>query len=164
MATQDITRLTSRLEELETKVRALEDIEAIRNMKMRYAAFCDDSYNPDGIAQLFTEDAVWEASGLGKFEGREAIRGFFQGASKMFTFALHYTLNPQIEVNGDTGRGKWYVFMPCTLGDGNRAAWLAGVDNEEYVRVNGEWKFKSKVATMLFTTPFDEGWAKVPFV
>jgi ketosteroid isomerase-like protein len=164
MATQQDTALTSRLEELENKVRALEDIEAIRNMKMRYAAFCDDSYNPDGIADLFVEDAVWEASGLGKFEGREAIRKFFQEASKIFTFALHYTLNPKIEVNGDTGKGQWYVFMPCTLGDGNRAAWLAGIDHEEYVRVNGEWKFKSKVATMVFTTPFDEGWAKVPFV
>jgi ketosteroid isomerase-like protein len=163
MATQQITDLTSRLEELERGVRVLEDIEAIRNLKMRYAAYCDDDYNPDGIAQLFVEDAVWESSSLGNFQGRDAIRGFFQGASKTFSFALHYALNPQIEVHGDTARAKWYGFMPCTLGDGNRAAWLAALENEEYVRENGEWKFKSKTGSVLFTTPFDEGWAKVPF-
>ena len=164
MATQQDTMLASKLDELENRLRVLEDIEAIRNMKMRYAAFCDDNYNPDGIAELFVEDAVWEATGLGKFEGREAIRKFFQDASKIFTFALHYTLNPQIEVNGDTGKGKWYVHMPCTLGDGNQAAWVAAHDEEEYVRVDGEWKFKHKIATIHFTTPFDEGWAKVPFI
>ena len=164
MATQQNTDAASRLDELERKVRALEDVEAIRNLKARYAAYCDDAYNPDEIAQLFVEDAVWEATGLGVFKGREAIRGFFQGASKIFTFALHYSLNPHIEVNGDTARGKWYIFMPCTLGDGNRAAWVAAKDDEEYVRVNGEWKFKNKVATVLFTAPFEEGWVKTPTV
>jgi hypothetical protein len=54
----------------------LEDAEAIRNLKARYAALCDNQYDADGIAMLFTEDAVWESPGLGRFEGREAIRGF----------------------------------------------------------------------------------------
>ena len=161
MTTQEIANLTSRLEELEKRVRATEDVEAIRNLKARYAAYCDDNYNPDGIAELFVEDAVWEAAGLGKFEGREAIRGFFQGASKIYSFALHYALNPQIEVHGDTARAKWYLFMPCTIANGNKAFWRAGVDDEEYVRVNGEWKFKSKTSSGIFSTPFEEGWAKL---
>jgi len=163
MAAQQTADVTSRLDELEKRVRALEDVEAIRNLKARYAAYCDDNYNPDGIAGLFTEDAVWESSGLGRFEGREAIRGFFQGASKIFTFAIHYSLNPQIEVKGDTARATWYLFMPCTVSDGNRAMWRAGIDHEEYVRVNDEWKFKSKTSSQVFNTSFEEGWAKVRF-
>ena len=43
--------------------------QAIRNLKALYAASCDDNYNPDGIAALFTEDAVWESQGLGRFDG-----------------------------------------------------------------------------------------------
>ena len=163
MTAQQTANLASKLEELEKRLLAVEDVQAIRNLKARYAAYCDDSYNPDGLAELFVEDAVWISPDHGRFEGREAIRGFFQGASKIYSFALHYGLNPQIEVNGDTARARWYLFMPCTMADGSRAFWRAGIDDEEYVRVNGEWKFKSKTASGLFSTPFDQGWAKLQF-
>jgi transposase-like protein len=56
----EITIDADRFLELERRVRALEDAEAIRNLKAEYAAFCDDQYNPDAIAALFTEDAVWQ--------------------------------------------------------------------------------------------------------
>ena len=159
-AQTDSDNLNRRLEKLESRVRNLEDTEAIRNLKARYAELCDDNYNPDGIAALFVEDAVWESGPLGRFEGREAIRSFFQGASKIFTFAIHYSLNSQIDVTGDTARARWYLFMPCTVGDGDRAMWRAGIDDEEYVRSNGQWMFKSKKSTNVFSTPFDTGWAK----
>ena len=155
--------MIARLDELETRVRALEDTDAIRNLKARYAELCDDNYNPDGIAALFVEDAVWESGPLGRFEGREAIREFFRDASGRFTFAIHYSLNSQIEVTGDTAWAKWYLFMPCTVGDGDQAMWRAGIDEEEYVRMNGRWMFKSKKSTGLFSTPFDSGWNKVRF-
>ena len=154
---------SARLAQLEQRVQALEDVNAIHHLKARYAAYCDDQYNPDGLAALFTEDAVWESQGLGRFEGREAIRAFFRGASQLFTFAIHYSLNGQIDVQGDTAQAQWYLFMPCTLGAGNRAMWRAGVDHEEYVRVAGEWKFKRKTSAPLFHTPFEAGWAKTRF-
>ena len=53
--------------------------------------------------------------------------------------------------------------MPYTLGQGNQATWRAGIDDEEYVRVDGEWKFKSKTSTGIFSTPFDQGWAQARF-
>lgn len=154
----------ARLAQLEQRVQALEDVNAIRHLKARYAAYCDDQYNPDAIAALFTEDAVWESQGLGRFEGRHAIREFFRGASRLFPFAIHYSLNGQIDVQGDMARAQWYLFMPCTLGEGNRAMWRAGVDHEEYVRVEGEWKFTRTSSAPLFHTPFEEGWAKTRFV
>ena len=89
MAAHPSTEIQSRLAELEKRVRAVEDVEAIRNLKARYAAYCDDNYNADKIAELFVEDAVWESGTLGKFKGREAIRGFFRGASEIYSFAIH---------------------------------------------------------------------------
>jgi ketosteroid isomerase-like protein len=95
---------------MERRLQALEDAEAIRNLKARYAALCDNQYDADGIAMLFTEDALWESPGLGRFEGREAIRGFFRGASGIFSFAIHYSLNGHIEVEGDEAR----AVVPCS--------------------------------------------------
>ncbi|MGC2523820.1 MAG: nuclear transport factor 2 family protein [Stellaceae bacterium] len=80
----------ARLERIERRLQALEDAEAIRNLKAHYAALCDSQYDADGIARLFTEDAVWESPGLGRFEGREAIRSFFRGASGIFSLAIQY--------------------------------------------------------------------------
>lgn len=66
-------------------------------------------------------------------------------------------------MDGDTARARWYLFMPCTVGEGNRAMWRAGIDDEEYVRVDGRWMFKHKWATGVFNTSFDEGWARNRF-
>jgi ketosteroid isomerase-like protein len=124
---------------MERQLQALEDAEAIRNLKSRYAALCDNNYDADGIAALFTEDATWDSPGLGRFEGREAIRGFFRGAAGIFSFAIHYSLNGQIYVDGDTAWAQWYLFMPCTVAEGNRAMWRASIDHEHYRRVAGSW-------------------------
>ena len=156
--------LAGAVAELQKRVRPLEDIDALRNLKAEYAAACDDNYDADRLAALFVEDATWESEGRGRYEGREAIREFFRGISGHFVFALHYGLNPQIEVNGDTARARWYLFMPCTAGDTGEAMWRAGVDEEEYVRVDGRWMYKSKKSAPIFHTTFEQGWAKQPFV
>jgi ketosteroid isomerase-like protein len=149
-----------RMDRMERRLQALEDAEAIRNLKAAYAAHCDDNYNADAIAAQFTEDAIWESPSLGRYEGREAIRRFFQGAAGIFSFAIHYSLNGQIHVDGDTARAQWYLFMPCTVADGNRAMWRAGIDHEQYRRVNGQWMFSHKRSQPLMQASFEEGWAK----
>ena len=44
------------IDQLAERLQVLEDIEAIKRLKARYCAQCDDGYNPDGIASLFVED------------------------------------------------------------------------------------------------------------
>ena len=111
------------LEDLERRLKVLEDIEEIKVLKRRYCAYCDDNYDVDGLISLFTEDAAWDGGIRGKNEGREEIRKFFQNAPQRLPFAIHMVLNPIIEVNGDTANGTWYLFQPCTFADGNRAVW-----------------------------------------
>ena len=164
MSNDQTAELLAEVRELRDRVRHLEDIEALRNLKAEYAAACDDNYEPDRLAALFVADATWESEGMGRHEGREAIREFFRGISGHFVFALHYGLNPQIEVTGDTARARWYLFMPCTVGDTGKAMWRAGLDEEEYVRVDGKWMYKSKKSAPFFHTTFEEGWAKQQFI
>jgi hypothetical protein len=66
--------VTVDLAELERRLRVLEDIEAIMQLKYRYADACDRGYDSDTLANLFTVDAIWEGDLFGRYEGREAIR------------------------------------------------------------------------------------------
>ncbi|HVA82201.1 MAG TPA: nuclear transport factor 2 family protein [Candidatus Binataceae bacterium] len=145
---------------LEQRLRALEDLEQIKQLKARYCGYCDNNYDPEGIASLFTEDGVWDGEKLGKCAGRDAIIKFFRRAPEAFPFAIHYVMNPIIEVSGDTATGRWYLFQPCTRREGNQAMWLAGRYEDEYVRIGKEWKFKRLKFITAFLTPFNEGWAR----
>ena len=152
------------IEEIERRLRAIEDVEAIKKLKARYCVYCDEGYNAGGIAGLFTEDGVWDGGLFGCYEGRDAIRSFFQEASQMISFALHYVTNSIVEVDGDQAQGTWYLFQTCTFVEGNQAVWGAGRYTEEYVRVGGEWKFKNLKVVSSFWTPYEEGWVKKPFL
>ena len=101
---------------------------------------------------------------LQALEDAEAIRGFFRGAPEIFSFAIHYSLNGHIEVDGDTAQARWYLFMPCTVTAGNQAMWRASIDHETYVRVDGVWMFRHKRSEPLMNVPFETGWAKGRFM
>jgi ketosteroid isomerase-like protein len=152
------------METLEVRLQRLADIEEIKLLKARYAAACDNDYDADAIAELFTEDAVWDGDKFGKSEGRENIRGFFRRAPDIFSFAIHNVMNPRIEVEGDHATGQWYLLQPATREPGGQAVWLAAVYRDEYVRVNGKWLFRSLRVESRFLTTYDEGWAKKRFV
>jgi hypothetical protein len=96
-------------------------------------------------------------------KGGRPSGSFFRGASAIFSFAIHYSLNGHIEVEGDTARARWYLFMPCTLAAGNQAVWRAGIDHETYARLNGTWMFRHKRSEPLMSVPFETGWARTRF-
>jgi ketosteroid isomerase-like protein len=147
---------------LEERIQHLEDIEAIKKLKARYCALCDENYDADGLAILFTPDAVWDGGQLGVCRGREEIRLFFQKSPRAISFAIHQVTNPIIDVDGDSATGSWYLFQPCTFARSERAMWMAATYRDRYVRSNDEWLFAHVEISVRFMTPFDEGWAKTP--
>jgi hypothetical protein len=154
---------------LAARVRALEDAEAIRRLKARYAELVDSRYAKGGprppedlariggeIAALFSEDAVWDGgAGLGLCEGRAAIRA--RMAEPTLLFSRHYFVNPQIDLDGDWARARWELLAPCTLRDG-RPAWMAGAEDDEYVRQDGVWLHRRMALSVHFFAPHERGW------
>lgn len=155
------------MEELLARVQVLEDIEAIRRLKAMYCYLCDAGLqherNRDELLAHFTENASVDF-GLGaasRYEGREGLQTFFgQVVPGAVSFCMHMVHNPLIEVNGDRATGKWYYEAPTTDAATNRAQWMAGTYEEEYVRENGQWKFASIKTKWKYISPYDEGWAK----
>ena len=162
----------SDLAALAARLQRLEDIEAIRALKARYCERCDADYDPDGLAALFTEDAIWDGGNtFGVARGREAIRRHFQGASSRVAIARHQVMNPIIEVEGDDATGHWLLFQPCTNAGtdegGERvdeAVWLAATYADTYRREGGRWLICGTTIEVSFFSPFDEGWVKQRFL
>jgi hypothetical protein len=147
-------------EDLARRIALMEDIEAIRKLKARYCAVCDNDHNPDDIVKLFALDGIWEGDGIGSHKGHAAIRALFESFRARISFSQHNVMNPVIEVNGDRAHGTWYFLGPFTFRKGNRAMWLAARYEEDYVRVGGEWKFQHLRAIGRMAAPYETGWAK----
>ena len=148
---------------LEQSVRRLESIEALKVLKSRYAEYCDEGYDPDRLASLFTEDAVWDGGVLGRYEGRETIRAFFGMASKLMPFAIHHVTNPAIEVEGDRATGRWHLFQPCVHASG-AALWIAGRYQDEYRCEDGVWRFAKLSFRPNMISPYELGWSKARMI
>lgn len=84
---------------------------------------------------------MWDGGARGRFEGRAAIRDFFERASSSFPFAAHLVTNPVIDVDGDRAHGLWRMLMPCIIRENGTevsAIQVAEYD-ETYVRHDGRW-------------------------
>lgn len=145
------------------RIERLESLEAIRKLKHLYCKHCDNGYQPDAIASLFWDDAVWDAGpGFGSYRGPEAIGEFFASVSAQIIWARHLVVNELIEVDGDRATGEFQIIQPCTFasGAGGQAAWLIGKYDEVYTRREGVWKYQRLRAEIEFITPYEQGWHK----
>ena len=102
--------------DLLSRIQLLEDIEAIRRLKFRYAGLCDAGFDAVELATLFTDDAVWEAGEpWGNYVGPKAIGDFFRATPDSISFAVHALSNGEIDVDGDSAKARWRTLIPCSV-------------------------------------------------
>lgn len=127
---------------LEKRITRLEDIEAIKQLKARYCHICDDDHNPETVKTVFAEDGIWESDDFGTARGHAEISELFANFRKMFNFSQHNIMNPVIEVDGDRATGIWYIMGPWTYRENDDEKWLALRYDDDYVKIDGEWKYQ----------------------
>ena len=152
------------MNDIESRLARIESIEQIRCLKAHYCDLCDEGYDADALAALFTNDAVWDGGELGRFEGRDRIHRFFSNMPKVMSFAIHHITNSAVAVSEDGRRAnaRWYLLQSATLRETDQAVWLAGRYDDVLVREEGEWRFQSVRISSRFFTPYEDGWAKTP--
>jgi hypothetical protein len=146
----------------EQQVQRLIDIEDIKILKRRYAAACDDDYNVEKLGVLFTEDAVWDGAEYGGAATRQGIQDFFSSTPEFVKFALHYVINPIIEVDGDTATGQWLLWQPMVMHEDDQAMVLTARYDEQYVRQDGQWLIKYIKVTVESLGPYGGKFGKAP--
>lgn len=151
----------SELDKLMSRIQRLEDLEEIRRLKHRYCGLCDDAFQADEIAALFTDDGVWEAGEpWGNFIGPEAIAEFFKGMPEAVSYSVHALSNEEIDIEGDTAKAKWRTLIPVSLileGE-NVPHWMFCDYYDEYRKEGGVWKFSRIKADVTRTASHADGW------
>ena len=139
---------------VEERLRRLEDIEAIRQLKARYAEACDDDHNPERIAALFLEDAKWHNLGQDPCNGHDEIKAYMRNIreSGRLRNSSHLFTNPHITIDGDRAEGHWKLVMVYTgnAPDGSTQYHrILGFYDEIYERHDADWLFRSLVVTVV---------------
>ena len=149
--------IEERLAALEAEVQQLKDTEAIRKLRFRYHECVNETQLAE-IPDLFTEDGDLDFGYLGKAQGRAELKKFFDALPKLLSFVKQFVHNHDIDLQGATGHGLSYL-EARTVSKGESYMVAARYD-DEYAKVNGQWKFKKMHLTPYFTVPLREGWAQ----
>lgn len=128
--------MAQRFEDMEKRLSALEDIDAIKRLQIEYA-YCLHKGNYDTIEDLFTEDAMF-----GDVKGKEAIRKNFQEN----LIEGHYgqdgiiRVQPKIELDGDKAKSEFalyfFYYHPKTY---QLMCFMQNFMKGEYHKVDGKW-------------------------
>ena len=132
--------------------------ESIRDTVARYNSN-GDSGRLDQMMELFAEDATMQVEDGDPYEGRAAIRGFFESAVTGFkdvpgpVLVRHSVTTHVIEVTGpDTATGRAYYTVFLADGPDHWGRYL-----DEYKRIDGAWRFAKRRVTTDGRVP--GGWA-----
>jgi len=134
------------LEELERRVRALEDLEEIRKLHQRYIDLMDNLRYQE-VLDLFTDDATVEVRNSGVKKGRKELAEVYLGLAKTRgaeRFDGHMAVEPAIVVEGNSAKGTWLIYM---LFSKPSIQWVQGKNECEYRKKDGRWK----IAKLKFT-------------
>jgi len=130
-----------RMEALEARVQAMEDIEAIKQLQYRYKnAFMQAKW--DEVIDCFSEDATLDIKPDGTNVGKgmaEVKRQFGNMAKAHFGAETDIVYHPIITVSGNKGKGTWMVTDTMHIKDQGQQS-IYGIYTMEYVKVNGKWK------------------------
>ena len=142
------------LEELEKRVRAIEDLEEIKKLHQNYINLMDNLQYEE-VLDLFTENATSEVRNLGVKKGKKEMAEIYLGvlAKKRGTtrFEGHMAIEPDITVDGNTAKGTWLIYM---LFSKPEIQWVQGKNECEYKKENGTWKIsKLKFTRTLASDP-----------
>lgn len=161
-------------QELEANIRHLQDYWDICNMQGRYNHYLL-SGRFDKIIDMFAKkdrNLIIELADSGEYHGIEGVKKVFSTVHEKYGFpgslGLHVLATPVVEVSkdGQTARGMWHSFGCNTYkGEfGLFAMWQAGKYDLEFVKEDGEWKYRVFKWYVIFRTPYEDGWVKRPLI
>lgn len=131
--------------DLERRVQALEDLEAIRGLKARYLACCD-AKDPAGMRDCFADGPVAiDYGAVGRFETADPlVEVFKQIGCHPHMVEMHHGSNPQLRLKGaDQAEGRWSLHYQLINTNENSLTQLGAYYEDEYRKTASGWKISA---------------------
>ena len=166
----ELDEIRTLLQSIERRLQHQEDLEAINRLIVDYARGADNGNDPNMLRPLFTEDAVWEAKGFGRWEGRDKVIAFLEAiAAEKVWWSLHFMISPKIDIapDGQSATMIWYLWEPATMPDDETQQaephWITAIYDSEVVKTDRGWLFKRLAGDINMLSPTKDGWVKTRF-
>lgn len=138
----------------------LSDRFEIQDLVFRYAQLVDQK-SFDALREVFTEDVHVDYSALGgSVGGLEETLAFLKAAvtNEMFPHSQHFNANVQVELQGDSAKGRVMCFNPMEMAlpdTGTQTYFLGLWYVDEYRRSATGWRISRRVEekSWVFNTP-----------
>jgi hypothetical protein len=152
------------LSQLEERIAVMNDESLVRNLQAAYGYYVDRRMWDDAT-DLFAANAVYEAGGVGIYEGK----GIRKALERMGPAGLtHGVLNDRLQfdtvVSLAPGRREARVrgLEMGMLGEADKgeAYWEVSVFDNRFVKEDGLWKVREMRVFPLFRSEYGKGWGK----
>ncbi|WP_238815571.1 nuclear transport factor 2 family protein [Nocardia brasiliensis] len=119
---------------------ARDDVAAISRLKFRYLRTLDTK-SWDEFADTMIPEATATYSEYLQFESRDAFLAFMRNTLGPHVITEHRCDHPEIDVEGDTATGTWYLADTVLIPGHNMLLRGAAFYSDEYVRcADGHWR------------------------
>lgn len=145
---------------LRAQIARLEAIHEIERLKARFMR-CIDTKD-----LVCLRDEVFAPGAEIRFKGADydivaagwtQIEQFYQGAFTETKFGMHHAHTPEIEVDGETARGRWYLHDVFVNLEDDTTLQGSALYDESYAKLDGQWRILFSTYERLWeeTTPRD---------
>ena len=161
-----IAALEAKIAETKARIALARDYDQIENLENSYGYYVDKNLW-DNVADLFAKDgSTMELAQRGYYVGQDRIRAFLhdfggkEGPS-VNRLGVHAQFQPVINVAPDGKTAKVRIRLLQIMGQaGGRGTLGGGVYENELVKDQGVWKFKTVHVYNTFTASYDDGPAR----
>ncbi len=120
--------------------RGVDDISAISRLKFRYLRTLDTK-EWEEFADTMIPEATATYSEYLQFESRDAFLAFMRNTLGPHVITEHRCDHPEIDVDGDTATGTWYLADTVLIPEHNMLLRGAAFYTDRYVRCeDGQWR------------------------
>ncbi|MFO0576222.1 MAG: nuclear transport factor 2 family protein [Polyangia bacterium] len=143
---------------LAERVQLLEDYTAIEELKAAYGYAIDavvaDPTKIDDLLRLFTDNICLDYGPLGRFNGKAAVKTFFQTVvPSLSAWNFHVASHPILRINGSVASGAWRVVAHgvSKTPPGTQVSTSFARYRDRYEKTATGWKFRT--ITVIFDVP-----------
>lgn len=146
--------IEQRLEKLEREAAVQRDHIEVRQLIASYGPKVDTTDRVERthlLAQLWTEDGVYDVGGVARFEGREAIAQAFVGrhAEQVDEGICHVMGLPYVRIDGDSALALNYSMVMRPDGAERFYPWRISMNRWDMVRQDGKWLIRNRINRLM---------------